>query len=327
MAEDLLRTYTEAEDNHSYPISFVPGRLITDNVLLAFESNHFLNTYSKGQKHFMNLKLDISKAYDRVEWSFTRRVLVPNLVLSFPRGDSVTGTLHPLICFYFVQSDLVRFFGRSLIGDQSWGWRFILVLPASPIYSWSTTPCRNTPLNTQRSLAEVLGLRLENKHEGWHEKSLSQAGKAVLIQAMVQAIPPYAMSCFKLPKTLLQEFQALAANYFWHNGDRWRIHWLAWDQMCRNKLESGLGCRNVKAFNLALLAKQLWVVEFTRNYLVALTAHGEALTKETSAPLENQVRWIHPPPDSIKINFNGGFLMVGEPWVLGFLPAMSPITA
>ncbi|KAL0459962.1 UNVERIFIED_CONTAM: putative mitochondrial protein [Sesamum latifolium] len=55
--------------------AFVPGRLIMDNVLLAFETNHFLNIHSKGRKHFMNLKLDISKAYDRVEWPFLRRVL------------------------------------------------------------------------------------------------------------------------------------------------------------------------------------------------------------------------------------------------------------
>ncbi|KAL0408773.1 UNVERIFIED_CONTAM: putative mitochondrial protein [Sesamum radiatum] len=55
--------------------AFVLGRIITDNVLLAFELNHFLNTQSKERKNFMNLKLDISKAYDRVEWSFLQRIL------------------------------------------------------------------------------------------------------------------------------------------------------------------------------------------------------------------------------------------------------------
>ncbi|KAL0434327.1 UNVERIFIED_CONTAM: hypothetical protein Slati_2767000 [Sesamum latifolium] len=46
---------------------FVSGRHITGNVLLAFETIHFLHTHSKGHKHFMNLKLEINKAYDRVE--------------------------------------------------------------------------------------------------------------------------------------------------------------------------------------------------------------------------------------------------------------------
>ncbi|KAL0328218.1 UNVERIFIED_CONTAM: hypothetical protein Scaly_2254400 [Sesamum calycinum] len=54
---------------------FALERLITNNVLLVFEINHFLNIHSKGRKHFMNLKLDISKAYDKMEWSFLRRVL------------------------------------------------------------------------------------------------------------------------------------------------------------------------------------------------------------------------------------------------------------
>lgn len=50
--------------------AFVPNRLITDNVLLAFELNHHINSKPKGKDDFMTLKLDVSKAYDRVEWSF-----------------------------------------------------------------------------------------------------------------------------------------------------------------------------------------------------------------------------------------------------------------
>ena len=47
--------------------AFVLGRLITDNVLVAYETIH---AWKKGKKGTMALKLDISKAYDHVEWQF-----------------------------------------------------------------------------------------------------------------------------------------------------------------------------------------------------------------------------------------------------------------
>jgi hypothetical protein len=55
--------------------AFVPGRLITDNVLVAFETLHHMHHNKIGRDGAMALKLDMSKAYDRVEWIFLEKIM------------------------------------------------------------------------------------------------------------------------------------------------------------------------------------------------------------------------------------------------------------
>ncbi|KAL9686745.1 hypothetical protein QQ045_031138 [Rhodiola kirilowii] len=61
--------------------AFVPGRLISDNILLARELMHYIKTRNPREAEYCSIKIDMRKAYDMVDWRYLEEI---RLRLGFP---------------------------------------------------------------------------------------------------------------------------------------------------------------------------------------------------------------------------------------------------
>jgi hypothetical protein len=112
--------------------------------------------------------------------------------------------------------------------------------------------------------------RVRKRLFDWKLKFLSQAGKEILIKAVIQAIPAYCMSLFLIPKALCLEINSQIRKFWWSQpGKEAGVCWMSWDRMSCSKAMGGMGFRDFKCFNKALLAKQNWRLWKNPDSLVA----------------------------------------------------------
>ncbi|GAA0156679.1 hypothetical protein LIER_38321 [Lithospermum erythrorhizon] len=100
--------------------------------------------------------------------------------------------------------------------------------------------------------------KVKAKVNGWKPRLLSKAGKEIFIKSVLQAIPNYPMQYFLLPIHICNKINSVLSNYWWGLLDKKKtIYWAAWQKLCNTKANGGLGFKDLRLYNLALLSKQV----------------------------------------------------------------------
>lgn len=111
---------------------------------------------------------------------------------------------------------------------------------------------------------------------GWGEKLLSCVARETLIKSVAQAIPTYSTSCFLLSPSTCKKITSATSNYWWSSKfDRRGLHWRRWSELTLPKCHGGMGFKDIKLFNIAMLGKQGWRLMTNQSSLCARVLKGK----------------------------------------------------
>ena len=88
---------------------------------------------------------------------------------------------------------------------------------------------------------------------------LNTVGRVCLAKSVMASIPSYIMQVFWLPRSLIGRMNQLMRSFIWSKGRRARgWHLVNFPTITLSKDHGGLGIRNMKLANTALLGKTIW---------------------------------------------------------------------
>lgn len=112
----------------------------------------------------------------------------------------------------------------------------------------------------------------------WKSKNLSIAGRRTLVQSVLSDVPSYVMQTSWLPQSTCDELNRLSRNFLWgSSADKRKLHLVNWRTVTKPKKLSGLGIKETRRANIALLAKiggqlvigvdKMWARVFNAKYV------------------------------------------------------------
>ncbi|XP_016168080.1 uncharacterized protein LOC107610554 [Arachis ipaensis] len=101
--------------------------------------------------------------------------------------------------------------------------------------------------------------KVEEKLSLWKAKVLNKAGKLVLIKSVLNSLPVYYLSLYKMPKAVAEKLISLQRKFLWNKEDgRNGMALVRWELVQAPKKLGGLGVDDAMVRNFALLFKWWW---------------------------------------------------------------------
>jgi hypothetical protein len=72
------------------------------------------------------------------------------------------------------------------------------------------------------------------------------------------SLPTYFLSLFPIPVVMASRIDKIQRDFLWAGMREEKFHLVKWSQICQPLSSGGLGIRNLRIFNRALLGKWLW---------------------------------------------------------------------
>lgn len=98
--------------------------------------------------------------------------------------------------------------------------------------------------------------KVEKRLASWKGWFLLKGGKLVLLKSVLSNLLTYFLLVFRVPCSIINQLERLQRNFLWGTtGSTRQIPWVWWNEVCHPVESGGLGLKNVKGINKALLNK------------------------------------------------------------------------
>ncbi|XP_024972771.1 uncharacterized protein LOC112511401 [Cynara cardunculus var. scolymus] len=257
--------------------AFIPGRRITDNILMAHELVSRYQTTSGpptergiSPGNFIKTEKEQNHTKSNQQEKLRQLWLTNQAIRSQKRQREMHQKSRSGLAPSLEKSDI--YFGNVPPNIKE------VILECLP-FKLGSFPVRylGVPLSQARLKICDYALLIANvkgRILNWKSKFLSFGGQRQLIISVLQSLQLYWMSVFLFSSGLIHDLESIFRKFLWAPREvpRGRCR-LSWDMVCRPLESGGLGIKRLSTWNRALLAKHVWDIVRHRDFFVAFISY------------------------------------------------------